>query len=525
VCEGAASGADGARGGLRSLPSQDLPIYYDESSDSDQSDASTSNAPPPLTTNRGHKLSHSARHVRRGRLGAYPHTDKGFPTTSSKRQKMLSGFLPRSEGFAIAPNFHLLHPRASSPPAEAFLPPPPQTPLDLITSSAIQHTLGPKNQTLNALAMSATGLIEQEGPLIGSLRRVCSGLRGEGFEWRWEGDEERKAERAKEVEEEQAEEEQEQRERERLEYERRLKEMEREREMERLEEIKRAEEAAIEQAELERLEAIEKEVEEARRKEEEQREKEAAARQAAEDAEAAALIAAITSSQPPVVSEQVDVLPPLPTTESDQIDPSLSIDPAPVLAPLPDLLVPVTNGTTDTTDDIAVDASAVAEPVIEVEGVPETNEMDVDTAAEVAVDGEAAPTEGGDEDGEFADEPAARRRSGRVALRANEPRARSSSTSSSSSEHLQSRREEGGASTSQQQLPHIPNLTPARVPDEEMPEYAKRLVDPEVYVRSLFVSAEPVEMPIALQGGPPGSTATDLLSPNEQEVMVHDCLT
>lgn len=57
---------------------------------------------------------------------------------------------------------------------------------------SVQHTLGKKNQTFHLLGASATALIEQEADLINALGRVCRGLRGEGFEWRWEGDDGRR---------------------------------------------------------------------------------------------------------------------------------------------------------------------------------------------------------------------------------------------------------------------------------------------------------------------------------------------
>lgn len=200
-----------------SLPARDLPSYYDPPSspsapsDSDgegPTDAPTSFIP---TTNRGHKLSRLAPHTRRGRLGHHANVDAGFidDTTSSslvppaqKRRKLNDlAAASSTSGFAVAPNLHLVprsvHALSREPdrPYPAHLPPVPQSPLDLLLTPAVQHTLGRKNNTFHLLSASATSLIEQEAELVGALTKVCRGLRGEGFDWRWEGDDERRRER------------------------------------------------------------------------------------------------------------------------------------------------------------------------------------------------------------------------------------------------------------------------------------------------------------------------------------------
>ncbi|GAA5850849.1 hypothetical protein JCM9279_003947, partial [Rhodotorula babjevae] len=66
------------------------------------------------------------------------------------------------------------------------------------------------------------------------------------------------------------------------------------------------------------------------------------------------------------------------------------------------------------------------------------------------------------------------------------------------------------------------------VEEEELPEYAARLVDPEVFVRGLFVSEGDVEMERVVPGpggGMVGTGQMETLTPNEQEVLLHDCLT
>lgn len=398
----------------------------------------------------------------------------GFTSPTSKRRKTLDGTLSLHSGFAVAPNLHLLRPEATSL-APAVLPPPPQTPLDLLLSSSLQHTLGSKNSVFRTLGMSATGLIEQEGPLIKSLRRVCAGLRGEEYEWRWAGDEERERERKKEREREEREEEEEERQRE--------AEREALRRAREEDERRRAEEARLEQERRE-LEAAA----EARRRAAAEAEL-AAVAEAAAAADAAAAAAAAAKLLDVKEEGELDQIPPALPTNGD---------------------LPTTNGTHS--------------PMVP----PSIVEPDADVTMSNG-DGPILPSElpplpslAGGEPGllgedlspfDALDEPQ-RRRSGRVASRANEPRHRSTSTSSESSESDEPLAR-GGSST-------VQRLPSSRVPEEEIPEYAKRFVDPEIYVRSLFVSKEPVQLPVPQPNGP---ATLEYLSPNEQEVMVHDCLT
>jgi len=208
-----------------SLPSQDKPFYYDSPPPS----PSLTTPYPPLhpaypisltrqsplptqrepisTSNRGHKLSKLAPFTHPHKLGHHSQPDLGFPSSSTpsldspKRRKLndLSSSSLRSDGFLIAPNFALiprpLNPHESSEPFPSFLPPPPQSPLDLILLPHIQHTFSQKNHTFHLLSESTTGLIEQEGVLLSALGGVCRGLRGEGFEWRWDGDAQKERER------------------------------------------------------------------------------------------------------------------------------------------------------------------------------------------------------------------------------------------------------------------------------------------------------------------------------------------
>ncbi|GAA5937904.1 hypothetical protein JCM3775_002392 [Rhodotorula graminis] len=203
--------------GILSLPARDLPSYYDPpsspsaASGSDGEGAVDGLASAIPTTNRGHKLSRLAPHTRRGRLGHHANVDAGFidDTTSTslvppaqKRRKLNDlAAASSTSGFAVAPNLHLVprsvHTLSREPdaPSPAHLPPVPQSPLDLLLTPAVQHTLGRKNNTFHLLAASATSLIEQEAELVGALTQVCRGLRGEGFDWRWDGDDERRRER------------------------------------------------------------------------------------------------------------------------------------------------------------------------------------------------------------------------------------------------------------------------------------------------------------------------------------------
>ncbi|GAA5849659.1 hypothetical protein JCM9279_001970, partial [Rhodotorula babjevae] len=203
--------------GILSLPARDLPSYYDPpsspsaASGSDGEGAVDGLASAVPTTNRGHKLSRLAPHTRRGRLGHHANVDAGFidDTTSTslvppaqKRRKLNDlAAVSSTSGFAVAPNLHLVprsvHTLSREPdaPYPAHLPPVPQSPLDLLLTPAVQHTLGRKNNTFHLLSASATSLIEQEAELVGALTQVCRGLRGEGFDWRWDGDDERRRER------------------------------------------------------------------------------------------------------------------------------------------------------------------------------------------------------------------------------------------------------------------------------------------------------------------------------------------
>lgn len=217
---------------MLSLPTRDSPAYYDSTSsagsDSDVSDfavaemdegsldfAVPSPAHPVPTTNRGHKLSRLAPHTRRGKLGHYPNADAGFAQDApgaaggdlsagaaapAQKRRKLNDVAPYASeaGFPVAPNLHLVPrpvhslSRESDQPAAAYLPPVPQSPLDLLLMPSVQHTLGKKNQTFHLLGASATALIEQEAELINALGKVCRDLRGEGFEWRWQGDDGRR---------------------------------------------------------------------------------------------------------------------------------------------------------------------------------------------------------------------------------------------------------------------------------------------------------------------------------------------
>ena len=367
--------------------------------------------------------------------------------------------------------------------------------------------------------MSATGLIEQEGALVGALRRVCAGLRGEAFDFRWEGDEEIKRQR---------------------EQVRRAEDAEEDEQYARIEDVA-MEEARIEaeaefQAETERItilraaEAVQQEIRareqadedtrlaviaaaeaEATRiaqlaAEEEQRQIEVAAK-AAEDAAALAAEAAATASAV------------LDTAAASTIHSSL-------LASLPplDQLITQSNG-------ILHDAgTTMDDPTLSIQDAALTGNANGPPNLDggdilIVVDG-VADAEGGEGDDEEDDEPATRRRSGRVASRTLPSHPSGSASESEFEDHTQPLL----PPQISQQLPERPlpiprPVRPKRVPIEQLPEYATRLVDPEVFVRSLFVSEGAVGVPVSIQGGPPGSTEVDLLSPNEQEVMVHDCLT
>lgn len=535
-----------------SLPSHDKPSYYDPSSDSDDSDGS--NPPPPITTNRGHKLSAAAQHVRRGRLGAFPNLDAGFSSHSAnKRQRTLAGEVDSRHGFAVAPNLHLL-PRdldIEDRPTPAHLPPASQTPLDLLLNRGLQATLGPKNRTFMTLALSATGLIEQEGPLIGALSRVCAGLRGEGYEWRWKGDDEKKdarnEERKREVEADRRKEDQ-------LDEEDRVAD-------EQADQQRQQDEA--EQAERDRLDAAaaaaivdEKpdtiaaadQVEMPRAPAPTPAEPVTAAPDAmdvdapvqpvevaATPAEAAPTAvdpaadvpapsepvpeaAEATADTVPAAAAQATTVngngpapaaggasaaqtgpPPLPSMALPPTPPAEAHDSTENATPQPE---PTTNGVLPTGENAPVTPGNVPTS-------PPQEEAGVEAVAGPEVEGE----DGDDEmDGEAEEEEAPRRSGRRVA-----PRMLDASL-------LQDSIDSETESEQQFVTPRRPARRGPAVADEELPEYARRLIDPEVYVRSLFVSDKSVDMPAPAAPGMAAGTM-DTLSPNEQEVMVHDCLT
>ncbi|GAA5895035.1 uncharacterized protein JCM6883_002295 [Sporobolomyces salmoneus] len=285
---------------MLSLPCQDQPHYYDSPPSSpplDRDQRLDAAYPTSLTrslpvaiskpsssssiSNRGTKLHPHSAFVHPSKLGH--HSPESFPHSSSslslvessqKRRKLNNlSSTSLSSGFLVSPNL-LLHPRTSSSkelssllsgsdspstPYPSYLPPPPQSPLDLILLPHIQYTFSSssnstRNQTFHLLAESTTSLIEQEGELVGSLKKVCAGLRGEGFEWRWKGDDRKEIERA---------ERKETREKERAEERKRLREEERARRIKLREE--RQEEERM-RAEREREEELERE----RRKEPEE---------------------------------------------------------------------------------------------------------------------------------------------------------------------------------------------------------------------------------------------------------------
>lgn len=352
-------------------------------------------------------------------------------------------------------------------------------------SDEIQRTLGGKNKVFRTLGMSATGLIEQEGPLIGSLGRVCAGLRGEGFEWRWKGDElvdegEKEGQRGS-----------------RTSSRRRGKR-------------DRVPVSAVEE------EKVEEEVELQNKKQ----------KTTAPPLQPQEPIDAVTEETTPLPTPD---LPPLPsTTTSTEEQPAIK----PESPPLPSTL-PTTSaldaGTNTDADDVQALLPKLPDlplPPTEVEGEGEGEEeekMDVD-----------APIYGGEGVGEeepSEEEQAAslRRRSGRVASRSNTAgvnqrnRSRSQSSTSSGGE---SGLPLSGAGRGRRRGGEYDSATgdndeeDDEEEEEVLPKYASRLVDPEVYVRSLFVSRDNVELDVGGGGG-----GMDRLSPNEQEVLVHDCLT
>jgi hypothetical protein len=154
----------------RSLPSNDKPSYY--SDDDDLSDSE----PLPTVTNRGYKLHPLGRTVRRGKLGGWVRESSGFedPTFSSLSRKRLR--IELAPDLTLVPESDLSSP---PPPALAKLPPPPRNPVDLVTSPLVRSTLSKSNPRLPTLALSIVGLIEADVPFIRSLVRVCNVLRGD----------------------------------------------------------------------------------------------------------------------------------------------------------------------------------------------------------------------------------------------------------------------------------------------------------------------------------------------------------
>ncbi|BGP21968.1 hypothetical protein Rt10032_c18g6068 [Rhodotorula toruloides] len=621
---------------ILSLPSRDLPAYYDPPSspsatsdpDLDDFDATHSHALPLSashlvpTTNRGHKLSRLAPHTRRGRLGNYANVDAGFsdPTSSSslippaQKRRKLNDLAPSSStsGFPVAPNLHLIPrpvhslSRESDEPYPSYLPPVPQSPLDLLLTPSIQHALGKRNNTFHLLGASATALIEQEAELVNALTKVCRGLRGEGFEWRWEGDEERKKVRAEERKKENEERE-------------RLKEKEQAALREREEEAaKRQQERAEKQAQ-EAQAAAAAEVEVAAAAEAEAKAEKAAAEaqkadeQRAQPADAQMVVDGAASHN------ASDEVPPIPAATIEQVKleqatPVLQSAATPVEAPANPVVVPGISSSATPAAEPAQDADATMQEATPAEGtgqssaatpaaasaldvpaiavigpastadpsatatpVPAPNGDSTDTtpqageaagqpiepgtdtpapadsaavvAAEAGASEEARTNEATPAPSASAEELASRRRSGRVATRghgAGFPGARHTRSRQSSPEDdgdydsdtlmamgvpgvegegfATGAAGEGEESLEGDARPKAHHL----VPEEELPEYATRLIDPEVFVRDLFVSEGKVELE-RLVPGPAGQVVGtgqfDTLTPNEQEVLLHDCLT
>ncbi|GAA5986439.1 hypothetical protein JCM5350_003387 [Sporobolomyces pararoseus] len=296
---------------MLSLASQDQPNYYDSPPTSPPlapfprthpaypTSLTRSPLNPSTTTslrvsNRGNKLDPTAPFTNPLKLGHHAHVDQGFKpsTTSSSSSSATDSCLKKrklndlsststKDGFLIAPNLQLLprggtssglkdaeHYRDGGGPLEAFpsfLPLPPQSPLDLILLPHIQSIFSPKNYNFHLLSESCTGLIEQESELVGNLKKVCSGLRGEGFEWRWKGDELREIDRRNKREERDKQFESERVEREKLRKEQRekvLRERKERKEREKLEKQRLAAVALAEQEEEERRRKRQQEQEE-----------------------------------------------------------------------------------------------------------------------------------------------------------------------------------------------------------------------------------------------------------------------
>lgn len=468
--------------------------------------------------------------------------------------------------------------------------------------------------------MSTTGLIEQEGELIGSLQRVCSAVRGEGFEWRWPGDEERKItrelERAEErkIEDERdrieeleriAREEERMREEERIRIEEErnaeiLLEEER-KERERLEELERieTEKEAERVAEIARIRIEKEEIELAQMRALEKEQEELKAIELA--ATLAAEVELKAASNPDAMDVTVDGETSTSTSDSNIITVALPSN----LPPLPSLLVTPSEGELEIASGSNVSIDINSLPTLPtLPSATDSNDLDTEmisadpstsTSTDLLAVPESAESLAATVEAESLEslaaedspeEPTIRRRSGRVASRVpgetnstttagggngsgngnGSDMIREGSTESSNSDGTTpalasgsgsglNHSHSGGAASRKHnvgssKLASGSSLLPSsasslsnptinrrkRIAEEEMPEYAKRLVDPEVYVRSLFVSESSVEMAVNPLNGPInggngigtggiGAGQVDLLSPNEQEVLVHDCLT
>ena len=66
----------------------------------------------------------------------------------------------------------------TSCPVRAYLPIPPQNPIELVSSPLVSRTFNPKDKTLEKLSLSATELIEQDMELLRALTRLVDLLRG-----------------------------------------------------------------------------------------------------------------------------------------------------------------------------------------------------------------------------------------------------------------------------------------------------------------------------------------------------------
>ncbi|GAA6020464.1 hypothetical protein JCM8202_000081 [Rhodotorula sphaerocarpa] len=596
---------------LLSLPLQDSPDYYDLASsygsDSELSDYGEGGVddsyslarPSPLNTvpatNRGSKLSKLAAHTRRGKLGQYPHAEGGDNPRSetggvvggdlgagarapAQKRRKLNDVAPIASeaGFSVAPNLHLVPrpvhalSRESDRPAPAYLPPVPQSPLDLLLMPSVQHTLGKKNETFHLLGASATALIEQEAELINALGKVCRGLRGEGFEWRWQGDAGRRQAKKEAKEEEEAQQ-------------------------------KEGDEAATgTPADAAAVAAVGAE---AAANEGATTPAEGSAPDAppndapgsAQPGEVAVSASSSTAKDPAAECPNGDVkleqatpilqsatAPAAAAASSEQVavpgmaasgseaqtaeqdvemqpadaekgesaqssdatpNASARASEAPAIAVTADANAgqSATSGAADGPGAGSQPAPAVAAPTdgaAPVEMV-EANGADADDAATT----EATPapsTAGGDES-----TTATRRRSGRVPAtgRAGMRHTRSRQSSPEDEDAYSSGADEDAGLYDQDAAEDARGAGGKRgaagvsgigaraqlIPEEELPEYAERMVDPEGYVRSLFVTeGEKVELERVVSapgGGVVGTGQFDSLTPNEQEVLLHDCMT